>query len=133
MAIAVKEPEALRFDKFVDELRTFMKVNTTAPELFIGVIKGTAPIEAIRGYAKELYVFSIFGVPSFAAICSNADDRETLLRIAENLARECGYYQTPNHMEPYFDFTRALGISDEELASHMPMAETIGAMMPIGD
>jgi pyrroloquinoline quinone (PQQ) biosynthesis protein C len=132
MALAVEqEPQAMRFDKFVDDLRAFMKEHTTVPELLVGVFKGTAPIEAIRGYAKELYVFSLPMVPSIAAISAHADDRETLLRIVENLARECGYYQTPNHIETFFDFTRALGIADEELVSHVPMPETIGAMCTV--
>lgn len=118
--------EMLPNQEFLNECALFMKEHTSVPELMAGIFMGKAPVEAVRGYAKELYWFSLPMVPSIAAMTSLTDDRESLLRIVENLARECGYYQTPNHIESYFDFTRGLGIPDDELTAHVPLAETIG-------
>ena len=54
------------------------------------------------------------------------DDSEHYAHWTQNFADECGYLRDPNHVLMKVEYTRALGIPDEELKAYVPMPETIG-------
>src|SRR5207247_8540680 len=56
------------------------------------------------------------------------EDSEHYAHWTQNFADECGYLRDPNHVLMKVEYTRALGIPDEELRAYVPMPETIGSV-----
>jgi pyrroloquinoline quinone (PQQ) biosynthesis protein C len=56
------------------------------------------------------------------------DDSEHYAHWSQNFADEMGYLRDPNHVLMKVEYTRALGIPDDELRAYRPMPETIGSV-----
>jgi len=67
---------------------------------------------------------------------ANAPDRydltmessEHYAHWCQNFADETGFLRDPNHVQMKVDHCHQLGITDDELRSYVPMAETIGSI-----
>src|SRR5262249_59394735 len=59
------------------------------------------------------------------------DDSEHYAHWAQNFADETGYLRDPNHVLMKVEYTRALGIPDEEVKAYVPMPETIGSVFTL--
>jgi pyrroloquinoline-quinone synthase len=86
--------------------------------------EGTLTKQELQEYAKQYYHF-VKHFPRFVScVHSNCDDRKTRDMLMENLADEEGFKTgMKNHPELWLDFTRSLGLTDEEVKSAAPIRE----------
>jgi len=134
-----REPErALPVDEFLAGLDAFIadhnpyRVNEVIP----AIGSGRASLAIVKRYAMELYYLGLWMTPEFPLLIANApdtdaftlDDSEHYAHWTQNFADECGYLRDPNHVLMKVEYTRALGIPDEELRAYVPMPETIGSV-----
>ncbi|GIW40229.1 MAG: hypothetical protein KatS3mg076_0806 [Candidatus Binatia bacterium] len=118
-------------DRFIEEHNPY-RIN----KVIAAIGNGTAPIEVVRRYAKELYYLGLWMTPEFALLVANAPDADSLtmehsehyFHWCQNFADETGYLRDPNHVQMKVEMCRQLGIDDEELRSYVPMPETIGSV-----
>jgi len=118
-------------DRFMDEHNPY-RSNRVIP----AIGSGAASMEVVKRYAMELYYLGVWMTPEFALLIANAPDTDALTledsehyaHWTQNFADECGYLRDPNHVLMKVEYTRALGISDEELRAYVPMPETIGSV-----
>lgn len=130
--------EALPVDAFLAELDRFIaEHNPYRQNLVIPAIgSGKASLDVVKRYAMELYYLGLWMTPEFPLLIANApdvlaftlDDSEHYAHWAQNFADECGYLRDPNHVLMKVEYTRALGIPDDELKAYVPMPETIGSV-----
>jgi pyrroloquinoline quinone (PQQ) biosynthesis protein C len=128
----------LPVDEFLAELDAFIEAHSpyTQNKVVPAIGNGTAGIEVVKRYAKELYYLGLWMTPEFPLLIANApdtdafvmDDSEHYAHWAQNFADETGYLRDPNHVLMKVEYTRALGIPDEEVRSYVPMPETIGSV-----
>jgi len=134
-----REPErALAVDDFLAELDTFIEAHSpyTQNKVVPAIGGGTASLDVVKRYAKELYYLGVWMTPEFPLLIANApdtdaftmDDSEHYAHWAQNFADETGYLRDPNHVLMKVEYTRALGIPDEEVKAYVPMPETIGSV-----
>jgi pyrroloquinoline quinone (PQQ) biosynthesis protein C len=134
-----RAPErVLPVDEFLGELDAFIEAHSpyTQNKVVPAIGSGTASIEVVKRYAKELYYLGLWMTPEFPLLIANApdtdafvmDDSEHYAHWAQNFADETGYLRDPNHVLMKVEYTRALGIPDAEVRSYMPMPETIGSV-----
>src|SRR5262245_13698827 len=77
---------------------------------------GTASLDVVKRYAKELYYLALWMTPEFPLLIANApdtdaftmDDSEHYAHWAQNFADETGYLRDPNHVLLKVEYTRAL-------------------------
>jgi len=118
-------------DRFIDAHNPYRQ-NQVIPA--IGT--GRASLEVVKRYAKELYYLGLWMTPEFPVLIANApdtdaftlDDSEHYAHWAQNFADEAGYLRDPNHVLMKVEYTRALGIADDEVKAYVPMPETIGSV-----
>ena len=132
---------ALPVDAFLHELDEFIAAHSpyTQNEVVPAIGAGHASLAIVRRYAKELYYLGLWMTPEFPLLIANApdvdaftmDDSEHYLHWAQNFADETGYLRDPNHVLMKVWYTRAFGISDEELAVYEPMPETVGSVFTL--
>lgn len=116
-------------DEFLADLKEFLKDHDPKDSKMIqAIVNGTASKSALQNFAKEFYAYSAFSVRPFAALVSNAPDATSYKMMLENFAGEAGLLNTPAHPVLFRDFALALGITEEELDSHIPLPTTLGAM-----
>jgi pyrroloquinoline quinone (PQQ) biosynthesis protein C len=97
---------------------------------------GRASLAIVKRYAMELYYLGLWMTPEFPLLVANApdtdaltlDDSEHYAHWMQNFADECGYLRDPNHVVMKVEYTRSLGIADDELRAYVPMPETIGSV-----
>jgi pyrroloquinoline quinone (PQQ) biosynthesis protein C len=128
----------LPVDEFLGELDAFIEAHSpyTQNRVVPAIGNGTAGIEVVKRYAKELYYLGLWMTPEFPLLIANApdtdafvmDDSEHYAHWAQNFADETGYLRDPNHVLMKVEYTRALEIPDEEVRSYVPMPETIGSV-----
>jgi len=134
-----RAPErALSVDAFLGELDAFIAAHNPYDQNAVipAIGNGRASMTIVRRYAMELYYLGLWMTPEFPLLIANApdvlaftmDDSEHYAHWAQNFADECGYLRDPNHVLMKVEYTRALGIADEELRAYVPMAETIGSV-----
>ena len=134
-----REPErALAVDDFLAELDAFIEAHSpyTQNKVVPAIGNGTASLEVVKRYAKELYYLGLWMTPEFPLLIANApdtdafvmDDSEHYAHWAQNFADETGYLRDPNHVLMKVEYTRALEIPDDEVRSYVPMPETIGSV-----
>jgi pyrroloquinoline quinone (PQQ) biosynthesis protein C len=130
--------QALPVDDFLAQLDAFIadhnpyRQNKVIP----AIGEGRASLGVVKRYAMELYYLGLWMTPEFPLLIANApdvhaftmDDSEHYAHWAQNFADECGYLRDPNHVLMKVEYTRALGIPDEELRAYVPMPETIGSV-----
>lgn len=134
-----RAPErALPVDEFLAGLDAFIEEHSPYRQNRVvpAIGEGRASLEIVRRYAKELYYLGLWMTPEFPLLIANApdtdaftmEDSEHYLHWAQNFADESGYLRDPNHVLMKVEYTRAFGISDEELRAYVPMPETIGSV-----
>jgi pyrroloquinoline quinone (PQQ) biosynthesis protein C len=134
-----REPaRALPVDGFLAELDDFIEAHSpyTQNKVVPAIGAGTASLDVVKRYAKELYYLGLWMTPEFPLLIANApdadaftlDDSEHFAHWAQNFADETGYLRDPNHVLMKVEYTRALGIPDQEVRAYVPMPETIGSV-----
>jgi pyrroloquinoline quinone (PQQ) biosynthesis protein C len=134
-----REPErSLPVDGFLAELDDFIEAHSpyTQNKVVPAIGAGTASLDVVKRYAKELYYLGLWMTPEFPLLIANApdadaftlDDSEHYAHWAQNFADETGYLRDPNHVLMKVEYTRALGIPDQEVRAYVPMPETIGSV-----
>ena len=128
----------LPVDEFLAGLDDFIEAHSpyTQNKVVPAIGNGSASIDVVKRYAKELYYLGLWMTPEFPLLIANApdtdafvmDDSEHYAHWAQNFADETGYLRDPNHVLMKVEYTRALEIPDEEVRSYVPMPETIGSV-----
>jgi len=128
----------LPVDEFLGELDAFIEAHSpyTQNRVVPAIGNGTASLDVVKRYAKELYYLGLWMTPEFPLLIANApdtdafvmDDSEHYAHWAQNFADETGYLRDPNHVLMKVEYTRALEIPDEEVRGYVPMPETIGSV-----
>lgn len=129
--------EAKSVDDFMNELGTIQTELATAKNMvWEAVADGSLSEEYLRRLAKEYYFLGRSYTSEFGTLLANAPDADAFsLGRSEHfghwlrqLADETGYSGQANHVALLIEWAHQLGISDEELAGSLPMAETIGSV-----
>jgi len=125
-------------DTYLTELDTFIDAHNPyrINKVIAAIGAGTASLDVVKRYAKELYYLGLWMTPEFALLIANAPDRDALTmedsehyaHWCQNLADETGFLRDPNHVQMKVDHCHQLGITDDELRTYVPMAETIGSV-----
>jgi pyrroloquinoline quinone (PQQ) biosynthesis protein C len=134
-----RRPEqALPVDAFLAELDGFIAEHNpySQNKVIPAIGNGTASLDVVKRYAKELYYLGVWMTPEFPLLIANApdadaftmEDSEHYAHWTQNFADEAGYLRDPNHVLMKVEYTRSLGISDDELRAYVPMPETIGSV-----
>lgn len=128
----------LPVDEFLAELDAFIEAHSpyTQNRVVPAIGNGSASLDVVKRYAKELYYLGLWMTPEFPLLIANApdsdaftmDDSEHYAHWAQNFADETGYLRDPNHVLMKVEYTRALAIPDDEVRSYVPMPETIGSV-----
>jgi pyrroloquinoline quinone (PQQ) biosynthesis protein C len=129
---------ALPVDEYLRSLDAFIEEHNPYRQnkVIAAIGNGSASIEIVKRYAKELYYLGLWMTPEFALLVANAPDSDSLgLETSEhyahwcqNYADETGYLRDPNHVQMKVEMCKQLDISEEELRSYVPIAETIGSV-----
>jgi pyrroloquinoline quinone (PQQ) biosynthesis protein C len=129
---------AIPVDDFLAELDSFIEAHSpyTQNKVVPAIGSGTASLEVVKRYAIELYYLGLWMTPEFPLLIANApdtdaftmDDSEHYAHWTQNFADETGYLRDPNHVLMKVEYTRALGIPDDEVKAYVPMPETIGSV-----
>jgi pyrroloquinoline quinone (PQQ) biosynthesis protein C len=130
--------QALPVDEFLAELDAFIEAHSpySQNKVVPAIGAGTASLDVVKRYAMELYYLGLWMTPEFALLIANApdadsftlDDSEHYHHWSQNFADETGFLRDPNHVLMKVEYTRAFGISDDELRAYVPMPETIGSV-----
>jgi pyrroloquinoline quinone (PQQ) biosynthesis protein C len=133
-----RREEALPVDEFLAGLDRFIDQHNPYRQnkLIPAIATGKASLDIVKRYAKELYYLGLWMTPEFPLLIATAPDADALTledsehyaHWVQNFADECGYLRDPNHVLMKIEYTRALGIPDEELKAYVPMPETIGSV-----
>ena len=133
-----RSEKALPVDEFLAQLDAFIARHNPYDQnkVIPAIGNGHASLDVVKRYAKELYYLGLWMTPEFPLLIANApdtnaftlDDSEHYAHWTQNFADECGYLRDPNHVLMKVEYTRALGIPDEELRAYVPMPETIGSV-----
>lgn len=128
----------LPVDEFLAELDAFIEAHSpyTQNRVVPAIGNGSASLDVVKRYAKELYYLGLWMTPEFPLLIANApdsdaftmDDSEHYAHWAQNFADETGYLRDPNHVLMKVEYTRALAIPDDEVRAYVPMPETIGSV-----
>lgn len=129
---------AMPVDAYLAEIDAFIEAHNPyrINAVIAAIGSGSAPLEIVKRYAKELYYLGLWMTPEFALLVANAPDRfalsldhsEHFAHWCQNFADETGFLRDPNHVQMKVDCCRQLGITDEELLAYVPMPETIGSI-----
>jgi len=130
--------QALPVDEYLARIDAFIETHNPYRQnaVIAAIGAGTAPLEVVKRYAKELYYLGLWMTPEFALLVANAPDADALTldhtehyaHWCQNFADEAGYLRDPNHVQMKVEMCRQLGIGDEELQSYVPIPETIGSV-----
>lgn len=130
--------EALPVDAFLAELDAFIDEHSPYRQnrVIPAIGEGRASLDVVKRYAMELYYLGLWMTPEFTLLIANSpdadcfslEDSEHYHHWTQNFADETGYLRDPNHVVMKVDYTRAFGISDDELRAYQPMPETVGSV-----
>ena len=137
-----RTPEkALPVDEFLAELDQYIVDHNPYDKnkVISAIGDGKASLEVVKRYAKELYYLGRWMTPEFALLIANAPDADCFVledsehyhHWVQNFADETGFLRDPNHVLMKVWYTRAFGITDEELAVYEPMPETVGSVFTL--
>jgi pyrroloquinoline quinone (PQQ) biosynthesis protein C len=137
--IRTHEVEAARpVDAYLAELDAFIEEHNPYRQnrVIAAIGNGTASLDIVKRYAKELYYLGLWMTPEFALLVANApdayaltlEDSEHYAHWCQNFADETGFLRDPNHVLMKVEMCHQLGVSNEELRSYVPMPETIGSV-----
>jgi pyrroloquinoline quinone (PQQ) biosynthesis protein C len=135
----VEQPKPV--DQYLTEIDRFIEEHNPYRQnkVIHAIGNGSAPLEVVRRYAKELYYLGLWMTPEFALLIANAPDADSLrlehsehyAHWCQNFADETGYLRDPNHVTMKVEMCHQLGITDEEIRAYVPMAETIGSIFTL--
>lgn len=130
--------QALSVDEFLAELDAFIARHNPYDQnkVIPAIGNGTASLTVVKRYAMELYYLGLWMTPEFPLLVANAPDADAFrleeslhyAHWAQNFADETGYLRDPNHVLMKVHYTRAFGVTDDELRAYVPMPETIGSI-----
>jgi pyrroloquinoline quinone (PQQ) biosynthesis protein C len=133
-----RQETAIPVDAFLAELDRFIAAHNpySQNKVIPAIGSGRASLGIVKRYAIELYYLGLWMTPEFPLLIANApdtdaftlEDSEHYAHWTQNFADECGWLRDPNHVLMKVEYTRALGIPDEELRAYVPMPETIGSV-----
>lgn len=128
-------------DAFLAELDAFIEQHDpySQNKVIRAIGNGTASMEVVKRYAKELYYLGRWMTPEFAILIANSPDAhafdlehsEHYAHWTQNFADEAGYLGDPNHVQMKVAHCHQLGITNEELDAYVPMPETIGSVFTL--
>jgi len=129
--------EALPVDEYLAQIDAFIAEHNPyhKNKVIAAIGDGSAPLEVVRRYIKELYYLGLWMTPEFALLIANAPDADALsmkdsehfAHWCQNFADETGFLGDPNHVDMKITMCHQFDISDEELRSYTPIAETIAS------
>jgi pyrroloquinoline quinone (PQQ) biosynthesis protein C len=130
--------QALPVDEYLGGIDAFIEAHNPyrQNQVIAAIGNGTASIDVVRRYAKELYYLGLWMTPEFSLLIANAPDADSLTaehsqhyaHWCQNFADEAGYLRDPNHVAMKVDMCRQLGIADDDVRAYVPMPETIGSV-----
>jgi pyrroloquinoline quinone (PQQ) biosynthesis protein C len=134
-----REAEAAKsIDDYLAEIDAFIEAHNPYRQnkVIAAIGNGTASIDVVKRYAKELYYLGLWMTPEFALLVANSPDSDSLVledsehyaHWCQNFADETGYLRDPNHVLMKVQMCHQLAISDEEITAYVPMPETIGSI-----
>ncbi len=125
-------------DQYLAELDAFIEAHNPyrINQVIAAIGNGSAPLDVVKRYAKELYYLGLWMTPEFALLVANAPDSYSLTlehsehyaHWCQNFADETGFLRDPNHVQMKVDHCHQLGITDDELRVYVPMPETVGSI-----
>jgi pyrroloquinoline quinone (PQQ) biosynthesis protein C len=127
--------EALPVDGFMADLEALqVELVPTRNRVWQAVADGTLSLPYLERFAKEYYFLGVWFTSEFGSLVANAPDIDALtldesehhLHWIQNLADETGFAGDRNHVDMKVEWTRALGIPDEDLRDYRPIPESIG-------
>lgn len=130
--------EAKPVEAFMAELEQIQKtVCVNRNQVWPHVADGTLSLEYLRRFCKEYYFLGVRYTADFGALVANAPDADAVtLETSEhfqhwiqNLADETGHAGDRNHVDMKVEWAHMLGITDDELASYLPLPETLGMVL----
>jgi len=128
---------ALPVEDFMAELEEIQRtICVTRNQLWQHVADGTLSLPFLQRFCKEYYFLGVHYTAEFGALVANAPDADALDMGAsehfahwiQNLADETGFAGDRNHVDMKVEWACALGITDDELRSYVPIPETLGAV-----
>jgi pyrroloquinoline quinone (PQQ) biosynthesis protein C len=140
--IKSREVEAAQpIEEFIAGLDAFITAHNPYDQnrVIRAIGNGTASLDVVKRYAKELYYLGKWMTPEFALLIANAPDTDALdmdhsehyAHWAQNFADEAGYLRDPNHVLMKIEYCHQLGITDAEIERYVPMPETIGSVFTL--
>lgn len=130
--------EALPVAEFMTELEGIQSsVCVTRNRVWVHVADGTLSLPVLRRFAKEYYFLGVKYTSEFGSLVANAPDPDALSldssehfsHWSQNLADETGFAGDRNHVDMKIEWADMLGISNHELESYVPLAETLGMVL----
>lgn len=129
---------ALPVDEYLAQIDAFIDAHHPYRQnkVIAAIGAGTASIEVVKRYAKELYYLGLWMTPEFALLIANAPDADSVVvedsqhyaHWCQNFADEAGYLGDPNHVGMKVAMCHQLGIADDEISAYVPMPETVGSI-----
>jgi pyrroloquinoline-quinone synthase len=127
--------EALSPRAFVDECFAFKREHAPKGRFMQRLLGGQCSPMELRRWAKDAYYYTAAATPNIAAwlaLAPTVPDRSIFRAIARNLAGELGYIHEAAHVDLYEQFLDGLGITLEQVQTHLPLASTLGAAAAVG-
>jgi pyrroloquinoline quinone (PQQ) biosynthesis protein C len=127
--------EALSPRAFVDECFAFKREHAPKGRFMQRLLAGQCSPMELRRWAKDAYYYTAAATPNIAAwlaLAPTVPDRSIFRAIARNLAGELGYINEAAHVDLYEQFLEGLGITLEQVQTHLPLASTLGAAAAVG-
>jgi pyrroloquinoline quinone (PQQ) biosynthesis protein C len=127
--------EALPVAEFMAGLEALQaELVPTRNRVWQAVADGTLSVPYLERFAKEYYFLGVWFTSEFGSLVANAPDIDALtldqsehhLHWIQNLADETGFAGDRNHVDMKVEWTRALGIPDDDLRDYQPIPESIG-------
>ena len=129
--------QALPVEEFMNGLEALQaEIMTVKNVVWERVADGTLSLDFVKRLCKEYYFLGKYYTQEFGSLVANAPDYDALtlshsehyLHWAQNLADEMGFAGDKNHVDMKYTWAQQLGISDDELMTYRPMAETVGSV-----
>src|SRR5436309_6603505 len=108
MVGTLRQDQPLSKEAFLDDLYGWQAEVCRPARITRAIHAGTAPLEAVRNYARERFYPMWYSGQLLAGVLTVAPDMESFLPFAENVARETGFYQTKNHAKLFLQFCEGL-------------------------
>ena len=125
-------------DEFMAELEDIRNtVCTTRNQVWGHVADGTLSLDLLRRYCQEYHFLGVAYTSEFGSLVANAPDADAVsladsqhfAHWIQNLSDETGYAGDRNHVDMKVEWAHLLGLTDDDLASYLPIPETLGMVL----